>query len=357
MPKFDIPIFDADGHVCEDEDEIIQYFEGRYEGVQRVKMFSLFPGVDGWSRGMIQAETASLRRPLYTNEKIWAEMLDDMGCDGTVLYPTSALAIGLMKDPAVAVGTAAAYNNWLEDRYTRKDERLFGVGLLAIQDPQAAVKELQRCAGERRNFVAMMLPGGVTHPARTYGDEYFWPIYRAAEECDIALALHGGPSSGMGFDHFDNFAKLHTLSHPVGLFIQLTDIIFSGVFDAFPKLRIAFLEGGCSWVPFMMDRLDYEYDAVQGAVAHRSLKKRPSEYISTGENFWVSPEMGEKHLRYVVDVMGGADRLLYASDFPHEPLPDDIIGDIPEFLENPQFTRDEKRWIMGGAAKQFYRLE
>jgi len=126
----------------------------------------------------------------------------------------------------------------------------------------------------------------------------------------IAFYVWDYPSGGMGFDHFDSFEKIHTLSHPVGLQIQLTDVIFSGVFDAFPKLRMAFLEGGCSWVPFMMDRLDYEYDSAFGGKSREKLKKRPSEYISTGENFWVAPEMGERFMRQTIDAMGGAERML-----------------------------------------------
>lgn len=355
--NFPFPIFDADGHVMEDEDEIMKYMEGDYAGFERLKLFSIFPGVDGWSRGMIKMPTSGKPRSTKTDVEIWAEMLDDMGCEGSVLYPTAALSVGLMKDLPVANAVTNAYNNWLEDQYTRQDDRLLGVGLMAVQDPVSAARELRRCAGDRKNFVAMMLPGGVTHPARTYGDEFFWPIYEAAQECDMPLAIHGGPSGGMGFDHFNSFEKIHTLSHPMGLQIQLTDIIFSGVFDAFPKLRIAFLEGGCTWVPFMMDRLDYEYDSAFGRKARATLKKRPSEYISEGDNFWVSPELGEKFLRYTIDAMGGADRLLYASDFPHEPAPDDIIGDIPNLLNHPGYTDEEKQWILGGAARRFYGLQ
>jgi len=355
--NFPFPIFDADGHVFEDEDAIMTYMEGDYAGFERMKSFSIFPGVDGWSRGMIKMEKSNTPRKLKTDVEIWSDMLDDMGCEGSVLYPTSALTTGLMKDIPVSIAVTNAYNNWLEGEYMQKDDRLFGVGLMPMLDPQAAVKEIYRCAKDRKNFVAMMLPGGVTHPTRTYGDEFFWPIYEAAQECNMALAIHGGPSGGMGFDHFDSFEKIHTLSHPMGLQIQLTDIIFSGVFDAFPKLRIAFLEGGCSWVPFMMDRLDYEYDSAFGGKARDKLKKRPSEYISTGDNFWVSPEMGERFMRQTIDAMGGAERMLYSSDFPHEPAPDDIIGDIPNLLNNPDYTEVEKKWILGDAARRFYAMD
>ncbi len=356
VKTFPFPIFDADGHVIGDEDEIMQYMEGDYAGFQRLKVFSIFPGVDGWSRGMIKMSTSGKARSTNTDVEVWSDMLNEMGCEGSVLYPTAALSVGLMKDIPVAIAVTNAYNNWLEDRYTKQDDRLFGVGLMAVQNPKAAAEELRRCC-TRKNFVAMMLPGGVTHPARTYGDEHFWPIYEAAQECNMALAIHGGPSGGMGFDHFNSFEKIHALSHPMGLQIHLTDIIFSGVFDAFPKLRIAFLEGGCTWVPFMMDRLDYEYDSAFGKNARTKLKRRPSEYLSQGDNFWVSPEMGEKFLRHTIDAMGGANRLLYSSDFPHEPAPDDIIGDIPNFLANPDYNEEEKRWILGGAARRFYAMD
>lgn len=59
----------------------------------------------------------------------------------------------------------------------------------------------------------------------------------------MPLALHGSPSLGFGLDHLDEFVKVHTLSHPIPLFIQLTDLYFSGVFDSFPDLKIAFPRG------------------------------------------------------------------------------------------------------------------
>ena len=120
---------------------------------------------------------------------------------------------------------------------------------------------------------------------KTYGHEFFWPIFEAAEKINMPLAIHGAPSRGFGFDHFQEFVKVHTLEHPFPLMIQLTDIIFSGVFDVFPNLRIAFLEGGATWVPFMMDRMDYEFDSIFGTAARKKIKKSPSEYIREGENF------------------------------------------------------------------------
>lgn len=351
-----IPIFDGDGHVYENENEIVEYFENEYKGARRFDVFSLFPSVDGWARGLMVAETANRRKYMHTDARVWSEMLDRVGLEGSVLYPTAGLGAGLLKEKHVSVAMAAAYNNWLEDRYTSKDDRLYGAGMVPVHDQEAAVREIRRCAEQRKNFVAMFLPARTSLPV-TYGDRFFWPMYEEAERQGMPLAIHGGPSSGMGFDHFDDFCKIHTLSHPVSLLIQLTDIIFSGVFDAFPGLRIAFLEAGCTWVPFMMDRMDYEFDSVFGARKRQQMKKRPSEYLAQGDNFWVATELGEKGMKYAIDAMGGSDRIIYASDYPHEPTDDEIVGDVPEFLDDRGYDDDVKADILGRSAKRLYRLD
>ena len=348
-------VFDGDGHVLENDDEMISYYEGGYAGLQRFKTFGIWPSLDGWARGVIMAsDEESSRTYTHTDAAVWGEMLERIGADGTVLYPTAGLAAGLISDPNWAVATCAAYNNWLEDRYTRKDERLHGAGLVAVQDPEAAAREIARCADERVRFPAMMLPSQ-TYLGKTYGDEFFWPIYEAAEKHGMPLAVHGGPSRGVGFDHFREFVKVHTLEHPFPLMIQLTDIIFSGVYDAFPGLRIAYLEGGATWVPFMMDRLDYEYDSIFGSGARKKIKKRPSDYMREGENFWVAMELGETNLKYTIDAMG-PDRILYASDYPHEPTEEDLTTELPEFLENNAFSDEVKQKLVHDNMIRFYNL-
>ncbi len=356
MSKHRLPIFDGDGHIYENEAEIARYFEGEFAGARRFETFSLFPSLDGWSRGLVMEKIAENRKYTHTDAAVWSEMLTLLGAEGSVLYPTAGLAFGLMQDAKVASALATAYNNWLEDRYTRQDKRLYGAGMMAVQDPASAAREIERCARDRVNFCAMYVPTR-TSTGRSYGDAFFDPIYAAAEGCDIALGLHGGPSLGMGFDHFQPFVKVHTLEHPFPLLIELTDMIFSGVFDRFPRLRVAFLEGGCGWVPFMMDRMDYEFDSVFGAVARRAIKKRPSEYISTGENFWVSLELGERSLKYTIDAMGGSDRIIYASDYPHEPSEEDLSGDVPSFLASPDYDDTVKKNILYNNQLKLYRIK
>jgi len=352
MAQRDFKAFDGDGHVLENDDELDQYFEGEWKGNKRLSGLTIFPSLDGWSRSAIVREGDPQRSSWSTDAKIWGAILDKVGLEGSVLYPTAALAFGLMQSHDFQIAAATAYNNWLEGEYTRKDARLHGVGLMSINDMGAAKKELARCATQRKNFPAMLLPT-VTANARSYGDEFYFPLYEEAERHNMVLAFHGAPSRGFGLDHLKPFLKVHALEHPVPLMIHLTDMMFSGVFETFPKLKFVFLEGGCAWVTFMMDRLDYEYDSVFGIGIRKKMKRKPSEIFRDTDSIWVSCEMGEMSLKYVIDAIG-SDRVIYASDFPHEPSESEIVGDVPEFLANTQYSDEVKRKILSGNAKTLY---
>jgi predicted TIM-barrel fold metal-dependent hydrolase len=354
MSANEFRVFDADGHALEVDDELAEHYEGAYKFGRRQRTWSLFPSLDGWSRGFLINRDDAERRYMHTDAKVWGEIIDDLQLEGTVLYPTAGLAHGLMTDVAFAAATATAYNNWLEERYCKPDRRIHGAAIIPIQDPAAAVKELERCK-ERVNFpVGLICSRNAMN--RTLGDPYFHPIFAAAEKLGIPLALHGAPSRGLGFDHFDEFAKVHTLEHAVPIFIHITDMILSGTFDTFPNLRVAYLEAGAVWVPWMMDRLDYEYGGMMGARVRKRIRKRPSEYF-LGDNMWFSLELDEKHgLKYTLDAIG-SERLFYASDYPHEPKDSEMRHELEEFLENDALSREARENIVYRNALNFYGLK
>src|SRR5439155_1387425 len=80
-----------------------------------------------------------------------------------------------------------------------------------------------------------------------------------------------------GLDRLETFAEAHCLEHTFSQMLQMTSMMFQGVFDEFPRLRIAFLEAGLGWVPFMIDRLDEDFEKF-GSRAPK-LKRRPSEHL------------------------------------------------------------------------------
>ncbi len=76
----------------------------------------------------------------------------------------------------------------------------------------------------------------------------------------MPLAVHSGPAVELGLDHVQSFAGVYPLSHPFAQMQQLTSMMIYGVFERFPKLRVAYLESGCGWVPYLADRLDESWE-------------------------------------------------------------------------------------------------
>ena len=125
------------------------------------------------------------------------------------------------------------------------------MALLPLQDVDEAVVELRRAITEL-GFVGAMLPSrGLP---LDLGHKTYWPVYAEAERLGCALGVHGGAHHGMGLDTFETFIPIHGLGHPLSLIIAFTGMVYHGVFDQFPRLRMGFLEGGAGWVTFWMDR-------------------------------------------------------------------------------------------------------
>ena len=92
-----------------------------------------------------------------------------------------------------------------------------------------------------------------------------------------------------------------------------------------------------------------------GAASRQKLKKKPSDYLREGDNFWVAMELGERNLKYTIDAIG-PDRILYASDYPHEPTEEDLTTELPEFLESNEFSDEVKRKLVHDNMMSFYNL-
>jgi uncharacterized protein len=344
--KVNYPIIDADGHVLEKDSELHDYLEGRYGKAPRFETYSYFPSLDGWNRG-----SGVPGKDPETPAPRWLEFLDELGVQTTVLYPTGGLSLGLIQNPEWACVLARAYNSWVSDRFIKQSPRLQAVALLPVHEPIEAAKELERA--QQLGLVAGLLPA-VTVLNKGYGHMDFDPIYAAAEKLDMPLTVHGAPSRGMGFDFFNKFLQVHTLEHPFAILIQFTNMIFEGTFERFPRLRVAYLEAGSGWLPYMMDRMDEEFEKPYRFQAPL-LKKKPSEYIRSGQ-VWTTCEVEEQALTHVLKQFNSRC-IMWPSDYPHERLPDMFKRDIPEFLERRDLTDDVKKAILHDNPIDFYRLK
>ena len=202
-------------------------------------------------------------------------------------------------------------------------------------------------------MIAGMLPG-VMSPMRGLGLAAFDPIYQMAEHLDVPLAVHSGPAVELGLDHVQSFAGVYPLSHPFAQMQQLTSMMIYGVFERFPGLRVAFLEAGCGWVPYLADRLDESWEHRLNRWPHPT-KQSPSD-IMRGGNLYYSCEREEKTLATVADLIGAA-QILWASDFPHERPWEEFSGDIDSLIDRQDLPASLSRKILFDNPRRLYKLK
>jgi len=265
-----------------------------------------------------------------------------------VLFTSEGLSVGFIQLPAYAVSICRSYNDYVYERFASVSPRLKPMALIPMQDVPAAAQELRRAVKELGFPGAMISSTGLP---LDLGHQLYWPIYEEAERLDCALAVHGGPARGMGLDTFTSMVDAHVLHHPVPLMMALVSFIYDGVFDRFPNLRLGLMEGGCGWLPCVLDRMKRDQDHYQHFSGPRL---HPVEYIAGGRVL-IGVEGSEETLSYLVKRIG-AQVFAYASDYPHEV---DFVAakhEIQEMTERSDLTDEEKQAILGGNAKRFYKL-
>jgi len=267
--------------------------------------------------------------------------LADMKAAGIGRQIIALTAPGLqIFDAATAVALAPEYNDLLAQAVRRHPERFSGLAAVAPQDAAAAARELERAVG------SLGLRGAVIN-SHTHGeyldDEKFWPIFEAAEALDVPVYLHPQtpppamirPLLECGLD-----GAIYGFGVETGM--HLLRIILSGVFDRFPKLRLVVGHLG-EGIPYWLFRIDFFYRSIVKTNRYervRQLELPPSGYLK--RNVWLTTSgmAWEPVIMYARDVVG-ADRVLYAMDYPYQYR----LDEVPVTDRLP---------IDGQALKQFY---
>jgi predicted TIM-barrel fold metal-dependent hydrolase len=349
-------VFDADGHVFENERDIFNYLPGVYRGREELLRSHLFPQPDPYNKtamaiagrfreGSVSETYREAKFAITARE--WNAFLDLSEIEGTVLYPTLGLRIGLLRDAEWSAALAHAYNDWMHATFTRDNARIRAVAVLPLQDPAAAVTELRRAVTE------LGAAGGVVVAAqrrKPLGDPFYDPIYAEAQRLDVPIAIHaGGP--GTRFEMFDRAIESRCVGHPTSLVIEMTSMMFGGVFDRFPTLRFSFMEGGIAWLLFLRERMHEAYE--QWAVQAPALRCDPDEHLGSGRIFFHC-EADERIIPYAVSALG-ENALLYASDFPHI-APEKIVEEKAHFFARTDLSESAKAGIAGANALRLYKI-
>jgi predicted TIM-barrel fold metal-dependent hydrolase len=352
-----LQIIDADGHINDHVygEEIASYMP---KGNQ---MSRPFPELDHLHFRYLKQNRHATGNPSPDD---WMRFLDKTGISWTVLYPTAGLATGRIMAEEWAVVACEAYNTWLYERFLNNSPRLKGVALLPFQNVDAAVNELRRAVKEL-GMLGGMLPSNGEAIQGHLGSKTYWPIYEEAEKLGCAIAVHVGCLHHMGLDSFSTYYPAHALGHPFSLMIQAAGMLAHGVFQRFPNLRVAFLEGGATWVPFMMDRLDRSYhdghvqlDLEGNIIGGPAPGEKASDYfkkqLREGRIF-VGFDCDDDGLGTAV-TKAGREPFLFGSDFPHEVFDAaKCRHEIDELLQRDDLTQLDKEAALGGNALRFYR--
>ncbi|HZQ57775.1 MAG TPA: amidohydrolase family protein [Acidimicrobiales bacterium] len=275
--------------------------------------------------------------------------MDDMGIDVCVLFGGHCfLVASKVTSPDVASATLRAYNEFIASYCAASPERLKGVAMIAMQSPAAAAAELERAVREL-GLVGAVLP---PHHANgtTLDDPALDPIWSAAQDLDVPVCIH---TIGAQISPVQSYLRGDVMPHAYGSvpsMLALGHLVLGGVLDRFPRLTVCFLEAGAGWVPYVMDRLEANYQTF--GLRSKALAKSPAEYIRS-EQLYFAADADETTLPAVIDAIG-ADRIVVGSDYCHPegmcPLTMRVLA------EREDVSPGAKKQILCDNPRRLYRL-
>lgn len=260
-------------------------------------------------------------------ELAFRQLIIDAGSDIAILEPT----VKATRLPETTAALATGVNSWLAahwlDPHNNWHQRWRGSICAGIDDPAAAVREIEKWAGHE--YMAQILIKAEPRPA--WGNPANDPVWAAAVKHDLPVSCHLGrgayetmPMPPVGFPSYNHdFMVTYSLLAAN----QIMSLIFDGVFDRFPALRVVFVEHAFTWILPLMWRMDAIYEARKSYV---SIKRKPSEYVKEHIKFTTQPldyPEDKTELTRAFEWMEADKILLFSSDYPH-------------------WTFDDPRWLV-----------
>lgn len=243
-------------------------------------------------------------------------IMDEEDIAVQVLYPTLFLAYPLSSNPALLTAMCSSYNRWLGDRLATH-ERLKWVGVVNLDDISAAVGQVREA--KRLGAVGIMVLG--TAGDRLLDNPTLFPFYEAVAEANLPLAVHVGWACPAINNLFTHIYPSGVIAFLMPVLMGFVSLISGGVLDRFPNLRVVFLEAGCLWIHFMLDRLEHRFKHSSKNLAHVVSETAPREalppmeYIRGGKLYF-SAEIEDALLPQVLDLVGEG-QIVFGSDMPH----------------------------------------
>jgi predicted TIM-barrel fold metal-dependent hydrolase len=285
------------------------------------------------------------------------EVLEEQGIHAEVTLPGPVLAGGL--SPAMYLGGHASknldaawpalhgYNRWLAEFCAAAPGRRAGCMPIDFHDMDHAVAEVE-WAREAGIFGGVMLPAmSVTSGLPGYADEYYEPFWSVCEALGMVVNLHTGASGSATDTKFLYDGEHGGMLGLYEVFVftrrPLWFMVFGGVFDRHPGLKVAVTENGVQWLPSLIRDMEQFFDTHGGAPVRSYLELRPREYFE--RNVYMGGSLMKRYEAEMRDEIG-LDRLMWGADYPH------LEGAAPVHRQTLQYIfgglpEDDVRQILG----------
>jgi predicted TIM-barrel fold metal-dependent hydrolase len=335
--SFDYPVISADSHITEPPDCYTAHIDPAYRDraphmITHETKGDLFI-VPGMSRPIAMGLVAAAGKPaeeLTTTGVMFEELhrsgwdptyrLADQARDGVsaeIIYPTVGMVLCSHSDTDFKKACFDAYNRWIAGYCAEAPDRLLGCGQTALRSVDEGITDL--AAIRAHGLRGVMMPGEPgtlgADGSGDYDDPMWDPFWEAAVGHGLPLSFHILTARGSEFNGKPRGSRLNGF---LGIIRGIQDImgtlVFGGVFERHPDLKIVCVEADAGWVPHYMYRMDHAYNRHRNWMAPGiQLSKLPSEYFAehiytTFQDDWTAFQ--------VADMMNWR-RLMWANDFPH----------------------------------------
>lgn len=363
-------IIDGDGHLFETEEVFERYMEPSLRNY-RPKLISDDEGHYFWvadgltkyrrppregagapgtaappGKKLAPVRRATVGSQTLSNIKERLDDLDKEGIDIQFLYPSFLLHVNAWSDGVLAMAVCRAYNTWLAEVCKQAPDRLKGVGVVSLQDPQGAAKEAARI--KELGMLSTMING--TAGAKRLDHPDHDPFFAAADRLNLPIAVHFSLEFPIVDTLFEHHFPNRVLAGIFPIMAGFTSVMCSGLLDRYSSLRFAFLEGGISWVPAHVERMDDHFENPRYR-ARDLISHPPSEYLKSGRIFF-GCEGNEPFLGRVVEEVG-EDLFIFSSDYPHADRTEGTARFLKERNDIPVSARKK---LLEDNARRFYDL-
>ena len=260
-----------------------------------------------------RAQFAAIGRTLNTVEQRLQDM-DRLGIDVQALSPSPGQYF-YFAEPETGRAAAQAVNDGIAAAVAGNVDRFVGMGTVPLQDVQMAVEEMRRCVRSldlRGIVINTNVNGADLHAAQLR------PFFAAAQELGILLFIHP-----LGFTHAHRMREYYfnnLIGNPLESTLAMGHLIFGGVLDRYPGLRICVAHGG-GYIPGYWGRMDHGWRAREDC--REQFRSLPSSYL---RQFWLDTLVFDADQLDSLVRTHGADRLCLGSDYPFDMSEPDPVG-------------------------------